>query len=94
MYQPIVGTQGSERDARIVQPAIETWRLRVLMLIASGVVASAQVGKAIISLPLIREDLAFGLDVAGLIVAIFATLGAAMGIGAGVVVGQIGRAHV
>ncbi len=90
MYQPIVGTQGSERDARIVQPAIEAGRLRVLMLIASGVVASAQVGKAIISLPLIREDLALGLDVAGLVVAIFATLGATMGIGAGVVVGQLG----
>ena len=90
MYQPIVGTQGSERDARIVQPAIAAWRLRVLMLIASGVVASAQVGKAIISLPLIREDLALGLDVAGLVVAIFATLGATMGIGAGGVVGQLG----
>jgi hypothetical protein len=48
----------------------------VLLLIGSGVVASAQIGKAIISMPLILDDLALGLDLAGLIVAIFATLGA------------------
>src|SRR5262245_10346367 len=65
-----------------------TWR--VMLLIGSGVVASAQIGKAIISMPLIRDDLAVGLDLAGLIVAIFATLGATMGIGAGVVVGRLG----
>lgn len=64
--------------------------MRVLLLIGSGVVASAQIGKAIISIPLIRDDLALGLDLAGLIVAIFATLGATMGIGAGVAVGRRG----
>ena len=37
-----------------------TWSARVFLLIGSGVVASAQVGKAIISIPLIREDLALG----------------------------------
>ena len=63
---------------------------RVTLLIGSGVVASAQIGKAIISMPLIRDDLTVGLDLAGLIVAIFATLGATMGIGAGVVVGRLG----
>jgi len=62
----------------------------VLLLIGSGVVASAQVGKAIISMPVIRDDLALGLDIAGLIVAAFATLGATMGIGAGVAVGRLG----
>jgi len=61
-----------------------------LLLIGSGVVASAQIGKAIISIPLIRDDLALGLDLAGLIVAIFATLGATLGIGAGVAVGRVG----
>ena len=62
----------------------------MLLLFGNGVVASAQIGKAIISIPLIREDLALGLDLAGLIVAIFATLGATMGIGAGVVVSRLG----
>jgi MFS transporter, DHA1 family, inner membrane transport protein len=66
----------------------EAWR--VMLLIGSGVVASAQIGKAIISMPLIRDDLTVGLDLAGLIVAIFATLGATMGIGVGVVVGRLG----
>jgi MFS family permease len=39
---------------------------------------------------MIRSDLALGLDVAALIVATFATLGAMTGIGAGLVVGRLG----
>jgi len=39
---------------------------------------------------MIRSDLALGLDLAGLIVATFATLGAMTGIGAGLVVGRLG----
>jgi MFS transporter, DHA1 family, inner membrane transport protein len=66
------------------------WRPQVLLLIGSGVVASAQIGKAVISVPLICSDLALGVGVAGLIVAIFATMGATAGIGAGVVVGRLG----
>jgi MFS transporter, DHA1 family, inner membrane transport protein len=63
----------------------DTW-----LLIGCGVVAAAQVGKAIISMPAIRAEMALGLDIAGLIVATFATLGALTGIGAGVVVRRIG----
>jgi predicted MFS family arabinose efflux permease len=63
---------------------------QVLLLIGSGVVASAQIGKAIITVPLIRSELSLGLDLAGLIVATFATLGAITGIGAGVVVSRLG----
>jgi predicted MFS family arabinose efflux permease len=66
------------------------WRLHALLLIGSGVVASAQIGKAVISVPLICGDLALGVGVAGLIVAIFATMGATAGIGAGVVVRRLG----
>jgi predicted MFS family arabinose efflux permease len=76
--------------AGLMPSFVGAWSLRVVLLIGSGVVASAQIGKAIISIPLIREDLGLGLDLAGLIVAIFATLGATMGIGAGVVVGRLG----
>ena len=60
------------------------------LLIGCGIVAAAQIGKAIISLPLIRVDLQLGLDVAGLIVATFATLGASCGIAAGVAVQRLG----
>jgi predicted MFS family arabinose efflux permease len=65
-------------------------RFDVGLLIASGGVASAQIGKAIISLPMIRGEMALGFDGAAMIVATFATLGALMGIGAGVVVGRLG----
>jgi predicted MFS family arabinose efflux permease len=65
-------------------------KLQVLLLIGRGVVAAAQIGKAIISVPMIRSDLALGLDLAGLIVATFATFGAMTGIGAGLVVGRLG----
>jgi predicted MFS family arabinose efflux permease len=70
--------------------AQRTWNLHAVLLIGSGIVAAAQIGKAIITVPMIRSDLALGLDLAGLIVAIFATMGAMMGIGAGVVVGRLG----
>ena len=68
-------------------------KLQVLLLMGSGVVAAAQIGKAIISVPMIRSDLALGIDLAGLIVATFATLGAMTGIGAGLVVGRLGAAR-
>jgi len=65
-------------------------RSHVWLLIGSGVVAAAQVGKAIISIPIIRSEMALGFGLAGLIVATFATLGAVTGLGAGVVVGRVG----
>ena len=89
--------RGATYDARLrteaddLVPSIGgTSSLRVLLLIGSGIVASAQIGKAIISMPLIRDELGLGLDLAGLIVAVFAALGATIGIGAGVVVGRLG----
>src|SRR3954453_7661798 len=65
-------------------------KLQVLLLMGSGVVAAAQIGKAIIAVPMIRSDLVLGLDLAGLIVATFATLGATTGIAAGLVVSRLG----
>jgi hypothetical protein len=65
-------------------------KLQVLLIMGSGVLAAAQIGKAIVLVPMIRSDLALGLDLAGLIVATFATLGAMTGIGAGLVVGRLG----
>src|SRR4051794_8918951 len=63
---------------------------RIFLLIGSGVVAAAQIGKAIISIPFIRADMDIGLGAAGLIVATFATLGASIGVGLGAVVERLG----
>src|SRR5262245_34183665 len=88
-FGPVATDTDAVRGPTSIGPE-RAWRSPVLLLIGAGVVASAQVGKAIICMPLIRDELALGLDIAGLIVAAFATLGAAMGIGAGVVVGRLG----
>jgi hypothetical protein len=40
---------------------MSAWSLQMLPLIGSGIVASAQIGKAIISVPLIRNELFVGL---------------------------------
>jgi MFS transporter, DHA1 family, inner membrane transport protein len=80
----------SHRQEPSSDAAERPWRRHVTLLIGSGVVAAAQIGKAIIAVPMIVLDLALGLDLAGLIVAAFATLGATMGIGAGFVVGRFG----
>jgi predicted MFS family arabinose efflux permease len=77
-------------DRQSSDETTRAWSPQVLLLIGSGTIAAAQIGKAIISVPLIRSELGFGLDLAGLIVGIFATLGAITGIGAGVVVGRLG----
>jgi len=76
--------------AGLMPSLMGAWNVRVLLLMGSGVVASAQIGKAIISIPLIRHELGLDLDLAGLVVATFATLGATMGIGAGAVVSRLG----
>ena len=65
-------------------------QVQIAFLIGSGVVAAAQIGKAIVSVPLIRQDMATGFDHAGFLVAIFATLGACAGIGLGAIVTHLG----
>jgi MFS transporter, DHA1 family, inner membrane transport protein len=65
-------------------------KVQIWLLIGGGVVAAAQIGKAMISMPMIRIDMAFGLGLAGLIAATFATLGAFFGLGAGVLVRRSG----
>ena len=67
-----------------------TSRSHVWLLIGSGTVAAAQIGKAAISIPMIREEMGLGLGLAGFIVATFATLGACAGIGAGALVQRLG----
>jgi predicted MFS family arabinose efflux permease len=65
------------------------WALCCLLFFG-GTVAAAQVGKAIVSLPLMRDDMSMGIGVAGAILSVFATLGATFGIGGGAFVAWIG----
>src|SRR6266581_3192213 len=84
------GTISAYQPRHPSDEAARAGKLQVLLLMGSGVVAAAQIGKAIISVPLIRSELTLSLDLAGLIVATFATLGATTGIAAGLVVGGMG----
>jgi hypothetical protein len=72
------GTPSINEQASVMTTAGVAWaatsKSHVWLLIGSGVVAAAQIGKAVISVPLIRADLGLGLDLAGLIVGIFAIL--------------------
>jgi predicted MFS family arabinose efflux permease len=83
-------TDARSLDQSTSQETMGAASAQVLLLIGSGIVASAQIGKAIITVPLIRSELSLGLDLAGLVVATFATLGAIAGIGAGAVVSRLG----
>lgn len=57
---------------------------RILILLACGIVSSAQIGKAIIALPLIQQQMSLGPERASLLIAVFATLGAFLAMGAGI----------
>src|SRR5437764_1238731 len=83
------GTISAYQPRHPSDEAARAGKLQVLLM-GSGVVAASQIGKAIISIPMIRSDMALGLDFAGLIVATFATIGAMTGIGAGLVVSRLG----
>ncbi len=63
------GTPSINEQASVMTTAGVAWaatsKSHVWLLIGSGVVAAAQIGKAVISVPLIRADLGLGLDLAG-----------------------------
>jgi MFS family permease len=82
------GPNGRHRPHELA--VLDPLRGEVRLLMGCGVVAAAQIGKAIIAVTTMRSELGFGLGAAGLIVATFATLGAASGIGASVIVGRMG----
>jgi MFS transporter, DHA1 family, inner membrane transport protein len=65
------------------------WALFCLLFFG-GTLAAAQVGKAIVSLPLMRSEMNFGIDVAGAVLSVFATLGATCGVGGGALVAWAG----
>lgn len=61
-----------------------------LFLLLGGIISSAQLGKAIVAMPLLQSEMSLGIDVVSLIIATFATLGATLGMGAGLAAKRIG----
>lgn len=95
MESPATITQfrDSTPEATLVRaptPGPERSTVLIASLILTGMFAATQVGKAIICMPIIRAEMQLGLDVAGLIVSVFATLGAIGGVGAGAIVARFG----
>jgi predicted MFS family arabinose efflux permease len=64
-------------------PSRTRWGL-ALLLIFAGVVAAFQVGKAAIAVPVLQRELSLSLAAAAWIVGIYATLGATLGLPAGI----------
>lgn len=62
----------------------------VLLIVAAGVVAALQVGKAAIGAPLLQADLGISLTAIGWLTGIFAVLGIVGGIPVGALVGSVG----
>src|SRR4051794_14792824 len=78
------------RAATVLDKSVpRTWP-QVSLLLLGGVLAGAQVGKAIITLPMISAEMKIGVDIAGLLLAAFAIIGATCGIGGGAAVSFIG----
>lgn len=63
---------------------------RICVLLGCGIASSAQIGKAIIALPLIQQQMMLGLESASLLIAVFATLGAFLAMGAGIIGRKLG----
>lgn len=70
-------------------PTFTRWT-QVAALIACGVIAAAQVGKAAIAAPLLQRDLSLSLAAVSVIVSAYAALGAAGGLAAGWGVSRLG----
>jgi DHA1 family inner membrane transport protein len=64
--------------------------MRALFLLLGGIIASAQLGKAIVAMPLLQAEMSLGITVVSLIIATFATLGATLGMGTGLMARRIG----
>jgi MFS family permease len=60
------------------------------MLILAGVVAAFQIGKAPIAIPLLRQDLGLSLAFASWVIGIYAVVGGAAGLPAGLVINALG----
>jgi MFS family permease len=61
-----------------------------LFLLLGGVISAAQLGKAFVAMPLIQAEMSLGIAIVSFIIATFATLGAALGMGMGLLLRRVG----
>ena len=61
-----------------------------LFLLLGGVISAAQLGKAFVAMPLLQAEMNLGIAVVSFIIATFATLGATLGLGTGLILRRIG----
>jgi MFS family permease len=76
-----------------IKPAgapVETSVPLALFLLLGGIIAAAQLGKAFVAMPLVQAEMHLGIGIVSLIIATFATLGAALGMGFGLILRRIG----
>ncbi|MDB5641703.1 MAG: major facilitator transporter, partial [Hyphomicrobiales bacterium] len=59
-------------------------------LLLGGVISAAQLGKAFVAMPLLQAEMQLGISIVSFIIATFATLGATLGMGTGLVLRRIG----
>lgn len=76
------------------EPTVTTHWLAVAMVVAAGIIAALQVGKVIVSVPLLRADLGLSLSAAGWVLSIFSVLGVLGGILTGALVSRFGDRRI
>ncbi|CAD5288401.1 Predicted arabinose efflux permease, MFS family [Bosea sp. 62] len=80
--------------AAVATPASRTDWLAVTVVVASGIVAALQVGKAAIAMPLVRAEFGLDLGTLGWLASIFAVLGMVGGIPVGTLAIALGARRV
>lgn len=76
------------------ESSVTTNWLAVAMVVAAGIIAALQVGKVIVSVPLLRADLGLSLSAAGWVLSIFSVLGVLGGILTGATVSRFGDRRI
>lgn len=76
------------------ESAFTTNWLAVAIVVAAGIIAALQVGKVIVSVPLLRAELGLSLSAAGWILSIFSVLGIVGGIPTGAAVHRFGDRRI
>lgn len=61
-----------------------------LFLLLGGIISAAQLGKAFVAMPLLQAEMNLGIAVVSFIIATFATLGATLGLGTGLILRRTG----
>lgn len=89
----VSGEQSSSATISTESSVRTNW-LAVAMVVAAGIIAALQVGKVIVSVPLLRADLGLSLSAAGWVLSIFSVLGVLGGILTGATVSRFGDRRI